>query len=61
MLRNETWQHLALSAKFTQLAKLLHMCNISHNFSFVDAGHKRIMPMQCDAILGHWKVWEGFL
>lgn len=44
-----------------QSAELLHMCNISHNCSFVDAAHKRIMPMQCVAILGHWKVLDSFL
>lgn len=54
-------RHAALLAKVMQSVKLLHMCNISYNHSFVNAAHKRIMPMQYDAILGHWKVLESLL
>lgn len=47
-----------VSQRYTVSQALAH---ISHNCSFADAGHKRIMPMQCDAILGHWKVLDSFL
>lgn len=40
MLGNEAWQHSAPLAKVMQSAKLLHMCNVSHNCSFVDAAHE---------------------